>query len=99
MEGVVQGGDDVCHIGDEVRLAGNKGLNLRDEGLIGCFFSHEDKGLRVMGYGLWVMGLVFTKFLIHHRSGKGIELHVAFWGACGLILRCFRVWICAFGVG
>ena len=38
MEGVMQDSDDVCHVGNEIRLAGNEGLYLSNDGLISRLF-------------------------------------------------------------
>ena len=38
MESLVQDGGCIRHIGDEVGLAGDERVDLRNEGLVRCFF-------------------------------------------------------------
>ena len=38
MEGGVEHGSDVRHVGNEIRLTGDEGLDLRKDGLVGSFF-------------------------------------------------------------
>ena len=74
MEGGVEYGGYIRHVGDEVRLAGNEGLYLRDDLLVLFFFCHEDGILWVIG----CLSLLGKVRLVYHGASEGIELDIPF---------------------
>lgn len=40
MEGLMDGSNDIRHVGDEIRLAGDKCVELRKKGLVLICFVH-----------------------------------------------------------